>query len=152
MVLLQTTRTFVSMCALVCLLKLILSIVFDSHRKYFSQLVVWDFGGQLWPLGAADPILVLITTDPSTLLCCGHTRSVQLRGSSLVVSTQGRPPMYRLYHPIVQGSISETALSAAQSKSINLWSDLCWGGRVVSSSAEDISSLYRSQTFVCQVS
>ena len=46
-----------------------LPIVFDSHGKYFSQLVVWDFGGQLWPLGPpADPILVLITTDPSTLL------------------------------------------------------------------------------------
>ena len=70
-----TTKTFLRMYALVCLLKLILPLpLVHIYRKYFSQLVVKDFGGQLWPLGPADPILVLITSDPSTLLVyCGCT-------------------------------------------------------------------------------
>ena len=54
----------------------------------------------------------------STTATQGSDRFVQLRGSSAVVSI-----LYQ--NPIVEGSISETALSAAQSKSINLSTDLC---------------------------
>ena len=67
----------------------------------------------------------------------GSDRSVQLRrGSSVVASTAD--------HIVSKsnsraGSISETALSTAKSKSINLWTDLCWGrGGVVSSSAPKV--------------